>query len=127
MSKNKKYLLPLLFLGFIFFGVSAYLQSLPEERSNRMTQEIRKYSPYFIDKRFGGLRIMSKYDKEFKEEPSNMEVFHRLDELEKQWGKGHLKIDNATLTVLNDNNISVATISINDSKERTFLHSFYGL
>jgi hypothetical protein len=127
MTTGKKYLLPLLFLGFIFFGISAYLESVPEDKSVRIYKEIGKYSPYIIDKRFGGLRIMSKTDKEFKEEPSNKEVFHRLDELEKQWGKTHLSVENSTLNVLDDTNATVATIAIKDPNERAFLKSFYGL
>ena len=46
---------------------------------------------------------MSKTDKEFKEKPSNMEVFHRLEFLEKEWGKTHIKIIDNQVAIFDDN------------------------
>lgn len=125
MSKYKTYLLPLLFSGFVVMGVSAYLQSRPEDKNQEIYQQIKVYSPYYLDKRFGGLQIMSKTDKSFKEQPDNMEVFHRLDWLEKEWGKKHLRIQNSKLVVVNDNNTTLAIILIKNKEDRRFIEQFY--
>lgn len=125
MSKYKTYLLPLLFSGFVVMGVSAYFQSRPEDKNQEIYQQIKVYSPYYLDKRFGGLQIMSKTDKSFKEQPDNMEVFHRLDWLEKEWGKKHLRIQNSKLVVVNDNNTTLAIILIQTKEDRRFIEQFY--
>lgn len=125
MSKYKNYLLPFLFSGFIVMGVSAYLQSRPEDKNHEIYQQIKVYSPYYLDKRFGGLQIMSKTDKAFKEQPDNMEVFHRLDRLEKEWGKNHLRIRESNLIVTDDSNKTLAVILIKNREDRRFLEEFY--
>jgi len=123
----KKYIFWALGAGFIFLGFSAYLQSIPEHKSERIYNEIKKYSPYYVDKRFGGLRILSREDKEFKEKPTNMEVFHRLDELEKTWGKRHMKLSGSNIIISDDNSTTKATIAIEGKDEMDFIHQFYGI
>ena len=108
-------------------GFSAYLQSRPEEKNVQIYHEIKAYSPYYLDKRLGGLRIMSKTDKDFKEQPDNVEVFHRLDSLEKEWGKSHLKIENSQLRIVDDINNTLVTLPIKTQNELYFLHHFYGI
>lgn len=125
MSKYKTYLLPLLFSGFVVMGVSAYFQSRPEDKNQEIYQQIKVYSPYYLDKRFGGLQIMSKTDKSFKEQPDNMEVFHRLDWLEKEWGKNHLKIIGSQLVISDDSNKTLALIVIKNKEDRRFIEQFY--
>ena len=123
----KKYLFWALGLAFIVFGFSAYIESVPEPKNDRVYNEIKKFSPYYLDKRFGGLRILSKEDEEFKEKPTNMQVFHRLDKLEKDWGKAHLKLDNQTLTIVDNNGTTQSTITLQNADEIAFVHTFYGI
>jgi hypothetical protein len=123
----KKYIFWALGAGFIFLGFSAYMQSLPEKKNDRIYTEFKKYSPYYIDKRFGGLRILNKEDEEFKEKPDNIKVFHRLDELDKAWGKSHLKLTNSELLVLDNNGTTQATIVLKTDAELQFIHTFFGI
>jgi len=112
-------------LVFLLLGFNAYNDAKPTPKAP-IYQEIKKYSPYYLEKRVGGLEILSKNDKEFKEKPDNMQVFHRLEVLEKEWGKKHLRVENGNLVVF-DENKTIATIPINTSKDREFLKSFYGI
>jgi len=123
----KKILFIALSIGFLFFGVGAYLQSKPSSKNERVYKIIKQYSPYYLDKRFGGLQIMSKEDQSFKEKPDNMEVFHRLEFLEKRWGKQHLQINNTTLLIKDNNGTAVKTIPLENQGEVHFVHTYYGL
>ncbi len=123
----KKILFIALGIGFLLFGISAYLQSKPSPKNTRIYTLIKQYSPYYLDKRFGGLQIMSREDKDFKEKPDNMEVFHRLESLEKAWGKRHLKIDNSQLSIADNNGSIITTIPLKNRDEVDFVHRYYGL
>ena len=123
----QKYLVWALAAGFLIIGINAYIKSQPEQKNQRVYQEIKKHSPYYIDKRFGGLQIMSKEDESFKEKPDNMEVFRRLDELDKNWGKSHLKLQGSKLLILDNNGTTVATIMLQNQDELDFVHRFYGI
>lgn len=123
----KKYLPIGLFLGFLIFGVSAFLESKPTAKNERIYNGVKEYSPYYLDKRFGGLLILNKEDKEFKEKPSNMELFKEFERLEKEWGKKHLKLINNQLIILDNNQKSLKSIDINSKDELNFIHSYYGL
>ncbi|DAB40493.1 MAG TPA: hypothetical protein CFH81_04430 [Sulfurovum sp. UBA12169] len=127
MSNFKSYLFAFLAIGFIAIAISAYFESQPEQKNKRIYKEIKKYSPYYIDKRFGGLQILSKTDKDFKEKPSNVEIFRQLDTLEKKWGKSHLKIENSQLHILDDKNVSIAAILLQNQEELLFIQQFYGI
>jgi len=122
----KKYLVIALILGFTFITFVAFQEAKPTSKAP-IYQEIKNYSPYYIDKRFGGLQLMSKTDPEFKEKPTNMEVFHRLDFLEKEWGKKHLKVIENQLIISDDNQSEIKKIPITNSIDNNFLHNFYGI
>ncbi len=123
----KKIVFIALGIGFLLFGIDAYLQSKPAPKNKRIYQEIKQFSPYYLDKRFGGLQIMSKSDTEFKEKPSNMEVFHRLEFLEKKWGKTHLTLENDVLIIHDDTGSVLKNITLKNEDEKQFVHTFYGL
>lgn len=127
MSSFRNYLFALLAIGFVVIAISAYFESRPEQKNQRIYQEVKKYSPYYIEKRFGGLQILSKTDKDFIEKPKNIEIFHQLDLLEKKWGKNHLKIENSQLYILDDHNASIATIPLQSQEEFDFIRQFYGV
>jgi len=121
----KNTLLIALAIIFLLLGFNAYNSAKPTSKSP-IYREVKKYSPYYLDKRFGGLEILSREDKEFKEKPDNMEVFHRLEALEKEWGRNHLKVENGNLVIF-DKNGTIATIPIKSKRDREFLKSFYGV
>ena len=127
MKNISKFLIWGLAISFLLLGVNAYLKSQPEAKNKRVYQEIKKYSPYYLDKRVTGLDIKSKTDPEFKESPDSMEVFHQLDALEKKWGKGHLKLENFQLSVLDENGSTIATIPLQNRDETDFVKHFYGI
>ncbi|MBU1667174.1 hypothetical protein KKC13_02080 [bacterium] len=123
----KKYLLIALSLGFAFIAFTAFQQAKPTAKNAPIYQAIKNYSPYYIDKRFGGLQILSKSDEAFKEKPNNMEVFHRLDTLEKNWGKEHMKVINNELLIFNKSGAQIAKLPIETQEDSNFVHNFYGI
>ena len=122
----KKYLFFALLAGFTFVTIVAYQEAKPIAKAP-IYQKIKEYSPYYIDKRFGGLQIMSKTDKEFKEKPSNMEVFHRLEFLEKEWGKTHIKIIDNQVAIFDDNQTELTKIPLSSKENSDFMNSFFGI
>ena len=124
--KVKKILIFGVFTVAILMGVLSMQRAMPGEKVDRIYQEILVYSPYKMEKRMGGLVIMDKRDGR-KEKPSNAEVFHRMDELEQEWGKKHLRVEGSDLHVVGDNNQTIVKIFIETVKEKEFLHNFYGI
>ena len=127
MNKFKKYLPFALFAGFLFLGISAFMESKPSQKNERVYTTVKKYSPYYTDQRFGGIQIMSKEDAEFKETPKNRVLFKRLDELEKAWAKKHLKIENNVLIILDNNGTQLSSLPLSTQEELNFAHTFYGI
>jgi hypothetical protein len=127
MKKLSKYLLPALFIGFLIFGLAAFMQSKPSHKNARVYKAVQQYSPYYLDKRFGGLQIMSKEDPEFKEKPNNMTLFKEFERLEKAWGKTHLKLQNNQLIILDDNGSQQAVLPLQNQEEIEFVHRYYGV
>ena len=125
MQKISRYLPIALILAFSLISFNAYLDSKGEKK-NEIYLKIKEYSPYYFEKSLGGLVIKSKVNKDFKEKPSNMQVFHEMDRLQKEWGKKHLKIDGENL-IIHENEKVIKTIKINNKKELDFLHRFYGI
>ena len=127
LGKFSKYLIWGLAIGFFLVGINAFLKAKPASKNERVYQEVRKYSPYYLDKRVTGLDIKSKTDKEFKESPDSYEVFHRLEKLEMEWGKKHLKLDNNTLLIVDDNGTILEKFPLKNKNEIDFVHSYYGV
>jgi len=123
----KKYLLIALALGFFVVGFGVFMQSKPSSKNPRVYKFVQKYSPYYLEKRFGGLQILSKSDKNFKLEPDNMELFHKFEELEKKWGKRHLYLHKEKLGIKDDNNKTIDSIKLNNRDEIKFVHKYYGI
>ena len=127
MNSLKKYLPLGLLLAFLAFGISAFMQSKPSHKNERVYTTVKKYSPYYTDQRFGGLRILSKEDTEFEEKPDNMVLFKRLDELEKSWAQKHLKVENNILIISDINGTEQEALPLNTQEEINFTHTFYGI
>ena len=112
--------------GLLFFGYQAYKEAKPEYRDKRVYQEIKEFIPYKIEKRVGGLNIVSTVT-DVKEKPPASQVYHRLDELEKLWGKSHLKLDGNQLSILDDNNKTLKSIVLQNESEMGYIKNFFGL
>ncbi|MDA3907946.1 MAG: hypothetical protein PF437_02550 [Sulfurimonas sp.] len=125
MSVKKGLIFGLLF-GFLVLGILSMQRATPQHKEERIYKAIKVYSPYELEKRIGGLTIIDKRTGT-KEKPSAAEVLHRLDELDKEWGKDHLLVKDNDLTILGDNNQTVVKIFIQTEKERTFLKNFFGI
>jgi len=126
MSKFSKYLPFALFLGFLFIGIVTFFASKPSPKNARVYKIVREYSPYYIEKTLGGLRIRKRGDKEFKEEPANTEFFKRFEYLERDWGQKHLKLNGNKLTIV-DNKKVLKTIKLKDTNELNFVKKYYGV
>jgi len=127
MNAFKKYLPFALFVAFLVFGLDAFFSSKPPAKNERVYKIVQQYSPYYIDKRFGGLEILSKEDKEFKEKPNNMSFFKEFSHLEKRWAQKHMKREGQTVTIVDQNGTTVATISLQNKEESDFVKNYYGL
>ncbi len=126
MQRFSNYLLPALLVGFFLFGLSAFLQSKPQHKNTRIYKAVQRYSPYYFEKRFGGLEILSKTDPNFKQKPSNMAVFETMAQLERAWAQKHLVIQDDTLLIRDTHSI-VDQIPIKTSDERHFIEHYYGI
>jgi len=125
MNAKKGFFLGLLF-AFFALGFIAIQKATPPAKADRIYKEIKVYSPYKFEKRMGGLAIVNTRTAEI-EKPNAADALYRMDDLDKQWGKKHLKIVANDVIVLGDNNQTVTKIFIKTQKEREWLHKFYGI
>jgi hypothetical protein len=119
-----------LFLGMLFaffaLGFIAMQKATPAAKEDRIYKEIKVYSPYKFEKTMSGLEIINKRTGK-KETPDVADALYRMDDLDKQWGKKHLKVISNDVIVLGDNNQTVSKIFIETQKERDWLKKFYGI
>jgi hypothetical protein len=108
---NKKWLIIGVVFAAIIMGVLSMKRAMPDMKNERMYKEIKIYSPYMFEKRIGGLTIVDKRDGR-KEKPSAAEVHLRMDELNKEWGATHLRVENSDLIIVGDNNQTIVKIFI---------------
>ena len=127
MNQMRKFLPIALALVFLMLGLVAFFESRPSSKNERIYTFVKTYSPYYLEKRFGGLQIQHRTDPNFKDKPSNTALFKEFETLEKNWGQGHLKIDGGTLLVLDENATTVGSIPILSNDELTFIHHYYGI
>ena len=113
-------------VAFLILGTVSMKRAMPEAKEDRIYEAIKIYSPYTMEKRIGGLTIIDKRDGT-KEKPTAAEVLHRMDELQKKWGKKYLRVENNQVIVVGENNQTITKIFIETQKEREFLKKFYGI
>jgi len=127
MQNMRKYLLPAFFLAFLLIGINALIESKPSPKNARVYKTVQQFSPYTLEKRFGGLQIINKEDPEFKEKPNNMTIFKEFERLEKAWGKKHLKLEKNTLVIMDNNGTTLHTLPLQSRDEEAFVHRYYGI
>ena len=125
MSATKGLMIGAVFAFFVM-GFIAMKQAMPEAKEDRIYKAIKIYSPYKLEKRMGGLTIVN-VQTGVKEKPESADVLHRYDELDKKWGKKHLKVENNDVIIMGENNQTIVKIFIETTKERAFLKRFYGI
>ncbi len=128
-TKTKEFKFSNLFiigLTILFFvlGFKALQDAQPEHKNKRIYQELKKYNPYYLEKRVGGFQIMMK-DSKKKEKPPIDQVFSRLDQLEKGWGKDALKIVNSDLIVMDSNGTQIGKILLKTQEEKQWVKIFF--
>jgi len=112
--------------AFLILGVVTLNRSMPGSKETRIYNLIKPYSPYTLEKYLGGVAIINNKTGK-KEKPSAAETFHRLDEVEKEWGHTHLKIVENDLIIMSDDGHEITKILIDGEKEYQWLKSFYGI
>jgi len=127
MQNFRKFLLPAFFFGFVFIGLIAFMESKPSTKNQRVYTTVQQFSPYVLEKRFGGLQIVNKEDPEFKEKPNNMTIFKEFERLEKAWGKKHLQLSENQLLILDENGTTLHTLPLQTKEEVAFVHTYYGI
>ena len=127
MRPFSKYLPFAVAATFFIIGLNAFLQSRPPHKNARIYNEVRRYSPYYLQKRFGGLEIVSRTDPDFKEKPDNFRLYGELARLEKAWANTHLKRHGDTLLILDDNGSVRKRIVLRTDDEKRFVKTYYGV
>lgn len=125
MKSFKKFLPVTVILAFFLFGLDAFFQSRPSDKNERVYKAVQLYSPYYLDRRFGGLQIMSKENTDFKEKPTNSTLFREFTRLEREWAKTHLKIQNNNLIISDNNGTTLSTLPLKNKEELAFVHNYY--
>ena len=127
MKNLNRYLPIALFFGFLSMSIIIFIYSKPTLKSARVYKIIREYSPYYLEKRFGGLEILDKRDKEFKLKPSNESLFKTFEELERKWGKRHIRVSSNKVFIVDDKNTTLKSFELKNKKERDFIKRYYGI
>ncbi len=122
---SRKMFIGLIFV-FMFLSFIAFKNAMPKTKNKVVMNALSAYIPYRLEKRLGGLTIINEKTKT-KEKPSNEIVFKRLDQLERQWGKKHLKLTGSVLSINNDKNQTIKTLNLKNRKQINFVHSFFGI
>ncbi len=111
---------------FFVLGFKALQEAQPEHKNKRIYTELKAYMPYYLEKRIGGFQIMMKDSKE-KEKPPINEVFARLDQLEKGWGKKFLKIVDNELIIMDKDGKQIAKIPFKEPAEKRWVKKFFNI
>ena len=113
-------------IAFFILGFLSLQRAMPEHKEARIYKEITIFSPYKFEKAIGGLHIVNTATGE-KEKPDAASVMHRMDELQKEWGKKHLKLTKNAVIVYNDEGVEIKKIAFENKQEKDWVKKFYGL
>ena len=123
---KKNLLIFAFFAIFMFLGITAMEDSLPSAKNERVYTILQKHMPYTLEKRVGGYSIVSK-ETGVKEKPPAKDLFLRLEQLEKQWGKDFLKLENSTLIILDKDKKEIEKIDLKSTDEITWVKEYFNL
>jgi len=127
MQSLRKYLPLALFAAFFALAILAFISGKPSEKNARVYKTVQQYSPYYLDKRFGGLTIKNKEDENFKEKPTNLTLFKEFERLEKMWAQTHLKLSGSNLIITDNNGTEVSVLKLQSPQELLFIEQYYGV
>ena len=117
-----KRILFVLMAVFAFLSISALIVNMPEKKDPAVMAFIKPHFPYELTKTLGGLDMIDKRTGE-KLKLDNAKVFLAYDHYLKKWGKTHLRIENDTLIVTDDNGTR-ASMPLTPA-QRSFVESFF--
>lgn len=127
MNKKHIYILLLIFFfTFLIIGSITVINNMPNEKNERVYSLLKEYIPYKLEKRVGGFSILLKETGQ-KENPNSADVMKRLEELEKNWGKAHLRLQNNYLIILDDNKKEIKKIKLNSELEINWVKDFFNI
>ncbi len=121
-----KYLIIAFSVVFIGMGLRAFFDAQPEYHEKRVYMLLKPHIPYKLEKKVTGLRIRNTKTDE-KIDPKASDLYHVMDNLEKDWGEKHLRLTGDILTVVDDKNQTVETITLQNEDERDYIHNFFSL
>ncbi len=121
---RKKLLLFAFFAIFMFLGIMALKEGMPTPKNERVYSILQKHMPYTLEKRVGGYSILSN-ETGIKEKPPAKDLFLRLEQLEKMWGKDFLTLDNDILIVLDKNKNEVTKIELKTKEEKAWVKEYF--
>ena len=121
---KKKLLLFAFFAMFMFLGIMALKEGMPTPKNERVYEVLQKHIPYTLEKRVGGYSIVSN-ETGIKEKPPAKDLFLRLEQLEKLWGKDFLKLGDNTLIILDKDKNEVQRIELKTKEELDWVKSYF--
>jgi hypothetical protein len=124
--KVSKILIVAFFAVFMLLGLMALKEGMPSKKDERVYPILQKHMPYILEKRAGGLSIKSKITG-IKEKPPAKDVYGRLEQLEKQWGKEFLKLEGMTLYILDENKKDKVKIILQNEAELSWVKNYFEL
>lgn len=118
----------LIALTILFFalGFKTLQDAQPEYKNERIYAELKAYNPYYLEKRIGGFQILMK-DSKVKEKPPIDQVFSRLEQLEKGWGKDAFKIEGDELIISDNKGKILGKILFKTPEEKQWVKTFFGI
>jgi len=122
--KTKNLLIVAFFVIFMFLGLTALKQGMPSEKNERVYTLLQKHMPYEIEKRAGGLSILSK-ETGVKEKPPAKDVFLRLEQLEQLWAKDFMRLDNNVIIILDKDKKATAKIILQNQEEINWVKEYF--
>ena len=98
--------------------------SMTDPINERVYTILQKHMPYTLEKRVGGYSIVSN-ETGVKEKPPAKDLFLRLEQLEQQWGKEFLKLENNTLIILDKDKNKVDKIDLKTNEEINWVKEYF--
>jgi hypothetical protein len=121
---KKKLLLFAFFAIFMFLGIMALKDGMPSPKNERVYSILQKHMPYTLEKRVGGYSIVSN-ETGVKEKPPAKDLFLRLEQLEKLWGKEFLVLDNDILVILDKNKNEITRVELKTKEEKDWVKEYF--